>query len=222
MVGETIHNDLSHSARVAPDPLDLVDTVGGDWHRDREDADAGAAELQLSPVCRLRLSAPRVLVADRRMALQGAPTQPDAPSRYSQDNTRNIRIKYAPTPENIHHNTFKMGPVFYYSVSVWCRCRARVSAFRSREFLQSCNRDHQGQDRPGLGWPWTPAWFPNPRAGSLPAFWLVATRHHWPLIGRWWAPWPVHWADLDLKLGPGCLGRAGATWSCTQPDVILE
>ena len=50
LFGETIHNDLSSAlcTDVAPDPLDLVDTVGGDWHRDYGDADAGAAEPQLS------------------------------------------------------------------------------------------------------------------------------------------------------------------------------
>ena len=55
----------------------------------REDAEAGAAEPQLS----VPPPPPRVRVADRRMALQGASTQPDAPSRYSKDIERNIGIK---------------------------------------------------------------------------------------------------------------------------------
>ena len=69
-----------------------------------------------------------------------------------------------------------MGPVFFYSVSVWCRCRARVSAFRSREFLQSCNRDHQDRTDPAWSGLEHPLGSPNPRALR----WVT----HSPLIGQ--------------------------------------
>ena len=104
---------------------------------------------------------------------------------------------------------------------VQCTCLHSES---ERKFLQSCNSDHQDRTDPAWSGLEHPLGSPNPRAGR----WVTPC----PLIGQYMAGlasdwllaplWPVHWADLDLKLGPVCLGHMELHPAWCKSNPVIE